>query len=289
MKKTLVEVWGCAVLLLAGTIGCSTTEVQSQSGSQVADVWSLPEGFSPDSIKSRVAVHIANPIKTDGSTLPPGLAGQFLEFAKSKLIQSKRFVVYLGDTVATDTDVVMMPFVDYIRQTHKKDGRDWMHVIAQVSIDVKFAQREDGVAQEAITFKGVSKTAVPSVFGKPARDIDEAGLINRAFDDVYSMLIDSIDRHFPVSTPAQVKVFGRSARVLAEGGTNIGLERGREQLLYMLDADGAPIVLARLSIGHVGLDRAAFKVVEWNPDEEAAYYANELWQGKELDLFVAQK
>ena len=275
-------------VLVVGLVGCSTPEVRQEVVPAAYD-WSLPQGISPDSIKGRIAVRIAHPVKTDGSALASGLAGQFLAIAKSKFIQSKRFVVHLGAVEQTDTDVVVTPFIDYIYQTQRIDDRNWFHIIAQMSLDVKFATREDGSAQEAVTLKGVGRASVPSVFGKPVRAVDEAGLMNKAFDEVYRLLMETLERRFPVSIPAIAKVFGTSVKVLSEGGTNIGLAKGRDHQLYMVDADGAPIVLARLVLGNLGLDRATFKVMEWNPDEEAAHYAQELLQKKELALYVAQR
>lgn len=273
--------------------GCSTTDVQQQpvvvAAAPAPYDWTLPQGFSPDSVKSRVGIRIVAPVKTDGSLLPPGLSGQFLEFAKSKIVQSRRFVVYTGDAKVADSDVLVTPFVDYITQTQRVDGRDWHHVIAQMSLDVKFAAREDGAVQEAITFKGVSKASVPSVFGQPARNVDEAGLMNKAFDEVYRMLMQSIDRRFPVSVPATARIFGKTVKILADGGSNVGLDRGRDHMLYMIDKDGVPVVLGRLVGENLGLDRATFKVVEWRPDEEAAHYVQKMLNKAELDIFVAQK
>lgn len=292
-------------LILLGAIatafvGCQTVPPPPQI------VWKLPPNLGK--AKSDIGIQMYGPMTTNGGQLDPGLAQQFIEAVQSKMIQSKRFHVYLPNQFGEmsddgDADVVVKPFVDIIQQPMRTDnGREGVANICKVTLDVKVFDKEDGEAKEAINLDGVAKVVVPSVFGKPARDVDTKGLVVKAYEEAYRLLEREINKNFP---PVAKVV---SSRVVAVppppgwkngdpmpepilklgtmGGANVGFKPKTQFMLFTM-VDGTAVVIALLDADSIMDEKASFKSVAINTTDPEAW---EIWSRlkakEEMKLFV---
>lgn len=300
MKKVFRVLW---VLVL----GLSIAGCQTPPPPPPPVVWKLPPNLGKT--KSEIGIRMYGPMTTEGGQLQPGLAQQFIETVQSKMIQSKRFHVYLPNAFGElnapgETDVVVKPFVDFIEQSMRTDnGREGVCSICKVTLDVKISDREDGMAKEAISLCGVSKVTVPSVFGRPARPIDLKGLVIKAYEEAYALFEQEINRNFP---PA-ANVAGKPrvipvppppgwkqgdplppplVKVVTRGGANVGFKPGWQYMLFSM-LDGAPVVIALLDADSIMDEKASFKTFRVNDtDPEALDCWRRLTAKEDLRLLV---
>lgn len=284
--------------------GCETTPPPPPPAPTV--VWKLPPNLGKT--KSDIGIQMYGPMTTSGGQLEPGLAQQFIEAVQSKMIQSKRFHVYLpnayGEMPDTgDSDVIVKPFVDIISQPMSGDnGREVVCTICKVALDVKILDKEDGEAKEAINLDGIAKVTVPSVFGKPARDVDAKGLVVKAYAEAYKLLERELMKNFP---PAANVVSVRTIQVppkpgsqpgepaprpivkcVTRGGANIGFRQDWRYMLFAMQ-DGAPIVIALLEADSIMDEKGSFKSVEVNDTDPEAYdFWARVTAGEKLKLLV---
>lgn len=291
-------------LLLLGVFavvisGCATTPPPPPI------VWKLPPNLGK--AKSDVGIAMYAPMKTDGGALEPGLAQQFIEAVQSKMIQSKRFLVYLPNEFGEipsggDADVRVKPFVDIIQQPMRTgNGRESVANICKVTLDVKVFDK-DGEAIEAINLDGVSKVIVPSVFGKPAREVDMKGLVVKAYEEAYGLLEREINKNFP---PAATVVSSRVIsvpppqgwqpgdplpepllKIGTRGGANIGFKAKHQFMLFTMVEDTA-VVIALLDADSIMDEKATFKSIAINTTDPEAW---EIWtrmkEKEEFKLFA---
>ena len=282
MKKSIFIVLLGAVAM--SFVGCQTTLPPPQV------VWKLPPNLGKT--KSEIGIKMYGPMKTDGGQLPSGLAQQFIEAVQTKMIQSKRFHVYLpnqfGEMPSSgEADVVVKPFVDIIQQPMRTDnGREGVANICKVTLDVKISNKEDGQATDAINLDGVSKVVVPSVFGKPARDVDYKGLVVKAYEEAYKLLEREINKNFP---PAANVVSVRAiavppppgwkqgdpipeplVKVATRGGANIGFKQNTQFMLFTM-VEGSAVIVALLDAESIMDEKASFKSIQVNAADPEAY------------------
>lgn len=294
------------VSLAVSLVGCETTPTPPPPPPAPTIVWKLPPNLGKT--KSDIGIQMYGPMTTDGGQLEPGLAQQFIEAVQSKMIQSKRFHVYLpnayGEMPDTgDSDVVVKPFVDVVSQPMSAGGgREAVCVICKVSLDVKILDKEDGEAKEAINLDGVAKVTVPSVFGKPARDVDAKGLVVQAYGEAYRLLERELNLNFP---PAANVVSARTIQVppspnrqpgdpvpqpivkcVTRGGANIGFKNDWRYMLFAME-DGVPVVIALLEADAIMDEKGSFKSVAVNDTDPEAYdFWTRLTSGEKLKLLV---
>ena len=288
VKKFHYIVLGLLTCIIAG--GCQTPEPISQT------VWKLPPNLGKT--KSDIGIQMYGPMTSSGGQLDPGLAQQFIECVQSKMIQSKRFHVYLpnqfGEMPSSgDTDVIVKPFVDVIEQALNNNS---VAHICKVMLDVKIMDK-DGEAKEAINLDGVSKVVSKGVMGNAPRDVDKKGLVIKAFDEAYRLLERQLLANFP---PAANVVQSRTIqippppgwkqgdpmpqpmlKVTTRGGANIGFKAGWKYMLFAM-VDGSPVMIAILDTDSIMDEKAAFKSIEINMSDPESF---DLWtrivQGKE--------
>ena len=259
-------------------------------------VWKLPPNLGK--AKSDIGIQMFGPMTSSGGQLAPGLAQQFIECVQSKMIQSKRFHVYLpnqfGEMPASgDADVVVKPFVDIMEQTLNNNS---VAHICKVMLDVKIMDK-DGEAKEAINLDGVSKVISKAVMGKAPRDVDKKGLVIKAFDEAYRLLERQLTVNFP---PAANVVQSRTIqvppppgwkqgdpvpqpmlKVTTRGGANVGFKAGWRYMLFAM-VDGSPVTIALLDADSIMDEKAAFKSIEINTtDPESFDFWTRIAQGNE--------
>lgn len=279
-------------LVAVGIAGCSSTPETPPVN------WNLPPNLGKT--KTDINITMNGPMTTDGRALLPGLAQQFVETVKTKMIQSKRFHVYMpnafGEVQQTgESDITIKPFVDFIDQPVriKATGREGVCFICKVMLDVKMTDNLDGEATEAINLDGVWKIEVPSVFGKVVEP-DRKGLLIKAFEEAYKLLDSEINKHFPPSAKvANVRCIemGQGLEPLVKintvGGENIGLRNNSNYKLFTM-IEGSPVVVALLAVDTVMAEKAAFKALfPNNTDPETMDVWARIKAGeKEIPLFV---
>lgn len=289
------------VALAVSLVGCETATPPVST-----IVWKLPPNLGKT--KTDIGIQMHGPMTTSGGQLEPGLAQQFIESVQSKMIQSKRFHVYLPNEYGElpeqgDSDVVVKPFVDVISQPMSVGGgREAVCTICKITLDVKILDKEDGEAKEAINLDGVAKITVPSVFGKPARDVDVKGLVVQAYGEAYKLLERELTLNFP---PAANVVSSRTIQVppppnrkpgdpvpqpivkcVTHGGANIGFKNDWQYMLFAM-ADGAPVVIALLEADSIMDEKGSFKSIAVNDTDPEAYeFWTRLTSGEALKLLV---
>ncbi len=284
--------WLAMCLIAAVVAGCGTTPPQPPIN------WSLPPNLGKTKADINITMH--GPMTTDGRALLPGLAQQFVETVKTKMIQAKRFHVYMpnafGELPQTvDSDITIKPFVDFIDQPVriKDTGREGVCFICKVMLDVKMTDNLDGEATEAINLDGVCKVEVPSVFGQ-VKEPDRKGLLIKAFEEAYKLLESEINKHFPPAAKvANVRCIenGQGQEPLVKintvGGENIGFKDNSSYKIFTM-VEGSPIVVALLDVDAVMAEKAAFKVVvPNNTDPEALGIWSRMKDGaNDLQMFV---
>ena len=295
-----------AGMVSLGLAGCQTPDPTPPSPPPI--VWKLPPNLGKT--KSDVGIKMYGPMKSDGGGLEPGLAQQFIEAVQSKMIQSKRFHVYLPNAFGElpdsgDADVVVKPFVDIIEQPVRiqETGRVGVCAICKVMLDVKISDKADGEAMEAINLDGVWKVTVPSVFGKPARKIDYRGLVVKAYEEAYKLLERQLNLNFPpaakvVGKPRVIQVPPPQGwkqgdpvpppmvKLSTRGGANIGFKQGWQYMLFTM-VDGSPVVIALLDADAIMDEKASFRSLRYNDTDPEAYdYWTRLISGEELKLLI---
>ena len=252
-------------------------------------VWKLPPNLGK--AKSEIGIRMYGPMKTDGGQLDPGLAQQFTEAVQTKMIQSKRFHVYLPNQFgemqdAGDADVIVKPFVDIIKQPMRSGGREVVVNICKVALDVKVFDKDGGTVKDAINLDGVAKVEVPSVFGKPARDVDVKGLVVKAYEEAYRLLEREINMTFPPAANAVgLRMIAMPpppgwkqgeplpepmVKVSSRGGANIGFKQNMQFMLFAM-VEGAPVIVALLEPESIMEEKAAFKTVQVNTGDPEAW------------------
>lgn len=277
--------WILIVALMVGMVGCQTPPPPPP---QV--VWKLPPNLGKT--KSEIGIRMNAPMKSDGGSLEPGLAQQFMEAVQSKMIQAKRFHIYMPNAFGempktSDADVVVKPFVDIIEQPVriKETGREGVCTICKVMLDVKVLDSADGEAKEAINLDGVWKVTVPSVFGKPAKPVDHKGLVVKAYEEAYKLLERQLNANFPpaaavvsirpiaVPPPAGWKqgdpIPEPIAKIATKGGANIGFKGNTQYMLFTM-VEGSAVVVALLDADSVMDEKASFKTVQVNDTDPEA-------------------
>lgn len=285
-----LRTWLVLCLVAACFTGCKTTPPQPSVN------WSLPPNLGKTKADINITMH--EPMTTGGQRLLPGLSQQFVETVKTKMIQSKRFHVYMpnafGELPQTgDSDITIRPFVDFIDQPVriKETGREGVCFICKVMLDVKMTDNLDGEATEAINLDGVCKVEVPSVFGK-VKEPDRKGLLIKAFEEAYKLLESEINKHFPPAAKvANVRCIETGQEPLVKintiGGENIGFKASSNYKLFTM-IEESPVVVALLAADAVMAEKAAFKaIVPNNTDPEALDIWSRMKAGeKEMRLFV---
>lgn len=268
--------------------GCLTDETAAHCAPQV--VWKLPPNLGK--AKNEIGIQMYAPMPSEGGQLLPGLAQQFIEAVQSKMIQSKRFHVYLpnqfGEAVSDgDADVVVKPFVDMIQQPMgTQDGREGVACICKVTLDVKVFDKSDGEAVEAINLDGVSKVIVPSVFGKPAKVVDSKGLVVKAYEEAYKLLEIEINKNFPPAAAVsslRVVAVPPSAnwrqgepmpepilKIATKGGANVGFKPTTKYMLFTMIEDTS-VMVALLEADSIMNEKASFRSVQINMSDPDAY------------------
>lgn len=281
MTKT--SCWFLFGLLMMGLVGCQTTPPPPQV------VWKLPPNLGKT--KSEIGIKMFGPMTSNGGQLEPGLAQQFMETVKSKMIQTKRFHVYLPNAFGEmpksgECDVTVKPFVDIIEQPVRiqETGREGVCTICKVMLDVKLTD-VDGEAREAINLDGVWKVTVPSVFGRAARPVDRKGLLVKAYEEAYRLLEKQLNVNFP---PAANVVSVRPipvppppgwqqgdpipepiVKIATKGGANIGFKNGTQYMLFTM-VEGSAVIVALLDADSIMDEKATFRtVLVNNTDPEA--------------------
>ena len=296
--------------VLAGLLtGCASAPVETEEiqPAQPTVVWKLPPNLGKS--KSDVGILMSAPLTTDGGQLPAGLAQQFVEAVQSKMIQSKRFHVTLPNQFGEvpqdgDSDVVVKPFVDIIQQPMRTgSGREGVANICKISLDVKIFDKADGEATDAINLDGVSpKVIVPSVFGKPAREVDTKGLVVKAYEEAYKLLEKEINKYFPaaaavvssrtvaVPPPPTAKAGDPKQepmlKLATRGGANIGFKPETKYMLFTM-VDDTAVVIALLDADSIMDEKASFRSVLLNDTDPEAYDVWSRIKAKEdVKLFV---
>lgn len=280
--------WFLVGLLVVGFVGCQTPPPPPPPPPQV--VWKLPPNLGKT--KSEIGIKMNGPMTSDGGQLEPGLAQQFMEAVQSKMIQAKRFHIYLPNAFgemakASDADVVVKPFVDIIEQPVRiqETGRDGVCTICKVMLDVKMMDATDGEAKEAINLDGIWKVTVPSVFGKPAKPVDKKGLVVKAYEEAYKLLERQLNVNFPpaanvvsvrpiaVPPPAGWKqgdpIPEPIVKIATKGGANIGFKNNTQYMLFTM-VEGSAVVVALLDADSVMDEKATFKTVQINDTDPEA-------------------
>lgn len=276
---------GCGLVLFACAFCGCVTDTMPQ---EVVE-WKLPPNLGK--AKNEIGIQMHGPMATNGKQLEPGLAQQFIEAVQSKMIQSKRFHIYLPNQFGElpnngDADIVIKPFVDVIEQPMRtENGREGVAHICKVMLDVKMFDKDDGQAKEAINLDGIWKVVVPSVFGKPARDVDIKGIVVKAYEEAYKLLEKEINKNFP---PAANVVSARAIpipppvgwkpgdpppepmlKVATKGGANIGFKTSTRYFLFTM-VEGSAVVIALLDADSIMDEKASFKSVLINATDPEA-------------------
>lgn len=289
-KKSSFIAGLCAAVTMLFFCSCSTPD------------FSLPDGFDHNATKDKIDVSFdtLEVSGLDSSIINSALRNQLESVILGKFISCKRFNVIKDQSLLgrQKYDVNVKPFINF----NTWPGERVMGCKCATVLSTKFANAREGIYEEALDLQGVFPSRKDGdkqdlqyfnvVYGQARLSGgDVTTMVTQSYTRAYRVLTEEIERRYPITARATFKNIGSKTEFHLDIGTDWGLDKNHDVLVYALD-DEKNVTVVALTKPSVGKEITQLQVTAWNfdnPEVKELIYPRIRQNDKTLKLYAVAR